>query len=78
MVSSGPVLYYQNRGGGAGRTIRVWKLGTMHADAESLLSRHLPESPEAREEWSQGLFRNIIRTASIRNFAGCARRSRQR
>jgi lipopolysaccharide/colanic/teichoic acid biosynthesis glycosyltransferase len=53
VVSSGPALYYQNRGGEAGRTIRVWKLRTMHADAENLLSGHLLEFPEAREEWQR-------------------------
>ncbi len=52
-VSGGPALYYQNRGGEAGRTIRVWKLRTMHADAENLLSGHLLEFPEAREEWQR-------------------------
>jgi lipopolysaccharide/colanic/teichoic acid biosynthesis glycosyltransferase len=53
VVSGGPALYYQNRGGEAGRTIRVWKLRTMHANAESLLSGHLVEFPEAREEWQR-------------------------
>jgi Undecaprenyl-phosphate galactose phosphotransferase WbaP len=53
MVSGGPALYYQNRGGEAGRTIRVWKLRTMHTDAERLLSGHLLECPEAREEWQR-------------------------
>jgi Undecaprenyl-phosphate galactose phosphotransferase WbaP len=52
-VSGGSVLYYQNRGGEAGRTIRVWKLRTMHANAETLLSGHLREFPEAREEWQR-------------------------
>ena len=53
IVSGGPALYYQNREGEAGRSIRVWKLRTMHADAERLLSGHLLEFPEAREEWQR-------------------------
>jgi Undecaprenyl-phosphate galactose phosphotransferase WbaP len=53
LVSGGSALYYQNRGGESGRTIRVWKLRTMHADAENLLSNHLLEFPEARDEWQR-------------------------
>jgi len=51
LVSRGPVFYFQVRGGKSGCAIRVWKLRTMHADADSLLSNHLLEFPAAREEW---------------------------
>jgi lipopolysaccharide/colanic/teichoic acid biosynthesis glycosyltransferase len=50
-VSRGPVLYCQAREGEGGRPISVWKLRTMRADAEAVLSGHLLQSPEAREEW---------------------------
>jgi Undecaprenyl-phosphate galactose phosphotransferase WbaP len=52
-VSKGPALYYQVRGGEAGRPIRVWKLRTMRSDAESVLTGHLLRFPEAREEWQR-------------------------
>src|SRR6266852_1327088 len=51
LVSRGPAFYYQVRGGKSDRAIRVWKLRTMHVDADNLLSNHLLEFPEAREEW---------------------------
>jgi lipopolysaccharide/colanic/teichoic acid biosynthesis glycosyltransferase len=53
LVSGGSALYYQVRGGEAGRTIRVWKLRTMRSGAEGLLADHLLEFPEAREEWQR-------------------------
>jgi Undecaprenyl-phosphate galactose phosphotransferase, WbaP/exopolysaccharide biosynthesis polyprenyl glycosylphosphotransferase len=53
LSTGGSPLYYQNRGGESGSTIRVWKLRTMHADAENLLSSHLLEFPEARDEWQR-------------------------
>ena len=53
IVSRGPAFSYQVRGGEAGRPIRVWKLRTMRSDAENLLSGHLLQFPEAREEWQR-------------------------
>jgi lipopolysaccharide/colanic/teichoic acid biosynthesis glycosyltransferase len=53
VVSSGPAIYYQNRGGKDGRTIRVWKLRTMRDNAESLLASHLMAFPQARDEWQR-------------------------
>ncbi len=50
-VSPGPALFVQERGGGNGCSIRVWKLRTMFPHAEELLRRHLETNPEAREEW---------------------------
>ena len=50
-VSPGSAFYAQAREGYDGRTIRVWKLRTMYANAEQVLERHLDENPEAREEW---------------------------
>ncbi len=53
--SRGPAFYAQEREGENGRRIRIWKLRTMHPDAESLLERHLAADPSAREEWRQFL-----------------------
>lgn len=50
-VSPGPALYWQNREGRGGKTIRVPKLRTMHRDADRMLADWLEQSPEAREEW---------------------------
>jgi Undecaprenyl-phosphate galactose phosphotransferase WbaP len=52
-ISPGNPFYYQARVGRAGRTIKVWKLRTMHVDAESLLERYLNENPAARTEWER-------------------------
>jgi len=52
-VSRGPAFYYQMRGGETGNPIRVWKLRTMRSDAETVLSGHLLEFPEAAEEWQR-------------------------
>lgn len=51
IVSPGPAFYRQEREGENGTTIRICKLRTMFPDAETLLLRHLEESPEARAEW---------------------------
>ena len=53
LVSGGSALYYQVRGGEAGRSIRVWKLRAMRPGAEGLLADHLREFPEARQEWQR-------------------------
>jgi Undecaprenyl-phosphate galactose phosphotransferase WbaP len=52
-VSPGSAFYEQERGGEAGRTIRVHKLRTMHPDADALLDQHLERNPEARREWAR-------------------------
>jgi hypothetical protein len=44
-VSPGPAFYAQEREGHCGRKIRVWKLRTMHADAERVLEHYLDENP---------------------------------
>lgn len=51
LASRGSAFYFQDREGEAERRIRIPKLRTMHADAETLLFRMLSESPEARAEW---------------------------
>jgi Undecaprenyl-phosphate galactose phosphotransferase WbaP len=53
VTSSGPALYSQMREGFSGRPIRVWKLRTMHVDAEERLRALLTESPDLKEEWER-------------------------
>ena len=52
-VSPGNPFYVQTREGQHGRPIRVWKIRTMHRDAEALLERHLAANPSARTEWAR-------------------------
>ena len=52
-VSPGSPFYAQEREGQGGRTFRMWKLRTMHHDADALLARHLAENPEAAAEWAR-------------------------
>jgi Undecaprenyl-phosphate galactose phosphotransferase WbaP len=49
--SRGPALYFQYREGLGGDLFKVWKIRSMHVDAEQRLERHLAENPEARAEW---------------------------
>jgi lipopolysaccharide/colanic/teichoic acid biosynthesis glycosyltransferase len=51
--SGGSVIYCQEREGERGRSLRVFKLRTMHRDADALLMRVLACSPEVRAEWSR-------------------------
>jgi lipopolysaccharide/colanic/teichoic acid biosynthesis glycosyltransferase len=49
--SPGPVLFRQTRVGRQGANFRMFKLRTMHVNADDLLARHLSTRPEAHEEW---------------------------
>ena len=51
--SPGPALIAQRREGLGGRPFTMWKLRTMHADAERLLDAHLARHPAACEEWGR-------------------------
>lgn len=51
LASRGPVFFRQEREGLGGRIIRVYKLRTMHVDADARLDRHLEENPRIGEEW---------------------------
>ncbi len=51
IVSPGNPFYAQNREGHKGRRMRMWKLRTMHRDADALLAKYLEENPAARAEW---------------------------
>ncbi|MGH6895121.1 MAG: sugar transferase [Geminicoccaceae bacterium] len=52
-VSDGSPFYAQVRSGKDGRPIKVWKLRTMHPDAEARLEQHLSAHPGARQEWDR-------------------------
>ncbi len=51
LVSPGPPFFVQEREGQAGRRIRIYKLRTMFAAAENLLSRYLDEHPDEKANW---------------------------
>jgi len=51
LSSRGPIFFWQEREGLEGRTIKVWKLRTMHQDAEQRLEEFLAANPELRREW---------------------------
>jgi Undecaprenyl-phosphate galactose phosphotransferase WbaP len=56
IVSPGASPFYcQIREGEGCRSIGVWKLRTMHPNAEQLLSHHLAQNPAARAEWNRHL-----------------------
>ncbi len=53
IVSPGASPFYaQEREGLAGRPFRMWKLRSMHADADARLEAHLAANPAAAAEWA--------------------------
>jgi lipopolysaccharide/colanic/teichoic acid biosynthesis glycosyltransferase len=53
LMSPGASFYTQERVGRHGKSIRVVKLRTMYADAESRLEAYLAQNPGARDEWQR-------------------------
>lgn len=51
LVSPGPAFYTQAREGYKGKEIWIWKLRTMHLDAEERLQQTLAGDPAVEEEW---------------------------
>lgn len=51
LVSPGPAFFRQRRQGLGEKWINVWKLRTMHPEAEKQLHDFLDSNPEARDEW---------------------------
>jgi Undecaprenyl-phosphate galactose phosphotransferase WbaP len=51
IVSPGPALFSQEREGADGKRIRIWKLRTMHIDAEWLLDEYLEADPAQKSLW---------------------------
>ena len=52
-TSPGPAFFTQERIGLGGRRIGIWKLRTMYVDAETRLSDHLEQNPQARKQWDR-------------------------
>src|SRR6185436_3966937 len=53
LASPGSSIFMQVREGKGRRPIGVYKLRTMHPDADVLLLRHLGESTDAQQEWDR-------------------------
>jgi lipopolysaccharide/colanic/teichoic acid biosynthesis glycosyltransferase len=51
VVSPGPAFFLQEREGKAGKRIVIYKLRTMHQDAERLLLRYLETNCDERANW---------------------------
>lgn len=45
-------FYFQEREGRGGRPFKMWKLRTMHPDADARLHAHLEANPDAAAEWA--------------------------
>jgi Undecaprenyl-phosphate galactose phosphotransferase WbaP len=53
LQSPGPAFFRQEREGKNGRRLTIYKLRTMHPDAERVLEEYLNANPQERESWSQ-------------------------
>jgi Undecaprenyl-phosphate galactose phosphotransferase WbaP len=53
IASPGPAFYRQEREGLDGRRLPVWKLRTMHLDADRLIDEWLAAHPDDRVTWSR-------------------------
>jgi Undecaprenyl-phosphate galactose phosphotransferase WbaP len=51
LAHPGPVFFRQRREGRDGKPLDVWKLRTMHSDADRVLEQYLRDRPEERLRW---------------------------
>lgn len=55
VFSRGPVFFRQQREGLFGNRFSLWKLRTMHPDAERRLTQLLEQSPELKRQWERSV-----------------------
>lgn len=55
VFSSGPIFFRQQREGLFTRRFSLWKLRTMHPDAEGRLTQLLENSPELKRQWERNV-----------------------
>ncbi len=66
-------FYWQDRVGRRGEVYRIWKLRTMVANADAMLSDYLARNPEAAAEWT--LTQKLKRDPRITSFGHALRKS---
>jgi Undecaprenyl-phosphate galactose phosphotransferase WbaP len=55
LASPGPAFFTQEREGLGGQKFKVWKLRTMHPNAEAILAERLAHNDELRREWHRNM-----------------------
>jgi Undecaprenyl-phosphate galactose phosphotransferase WbaP len=55
LISPGPMFFIQQREGLGGVTLRIWKLRTMHPQAEERLAAYLKANPDMQREWQRSV-----------------------
>jgi Undecaprenyl-phosphate galactose phosphotransferase WbaP len=55
LISPGPMFFVQQREGVGGSKLRIWKLRTMHPQAEERLMAYLKDNPDLQREWQRSV-----------------------